>query len=95
MSQSSTSIGASNDPTFTESEHGIRASGRLPLLRKNNYVHWKFRMEYILDNKGLLEIVKGSETRPVSDLPSQQVWDKRDKEARQLIVMCVNEDQDQ
>ena len=63
-------------------------------MRKNNYVHWKFRMEYILDNKGLLEVVLGSEMRPDTSANDQQIWDKKDKEARQLIVMCVNEDQD-
>ena len=94
MSHSSSSIGYSNDPSISDSEHGIRASGRLPLLRKNNYDHWKFRMEYILDNKGLLEVVLGSEMRPDTSANDQQIWDKKDKEARQLIVMCVNEDQD-
>ena len=51
-------------------------------------------MEYILDNKGLLEVVLGSEMRPDTSGNDQQIWDKKDKEARQLIVMCVNEDQD-
>ena len=63
-------------------------------MRKNNKLHWKFRMEYILDNKGLLEVVLGSEMRPDTSGNDQQIWDKKDKEARQLIVMCVNEDQD-
>ena len=71
-------------------EHGIGALAKLPLL-KGNYVNWKFKMEHALRVRRLWGIVNGEERRPDSS-PAKEEWERRDEQARQCIVMTVDEE---
>ena len=63
---------------------------KLPLL-KGNYVYWKFKMEHALKVRALWKIVIGEEQAP-QESTAKALWEKRDEEARQCIVMTVDED---
>ena len=74
--------------------HGIGAKQgiRYPILIGTNYIHWKFRMEYNLRSRKLWNIVSGERPRPLGS-PDDKEWDTLDEEARQVIVMTVNDEQ--
>ena len=95
MSNSSMANTESNTTqTSIESSHGIgaRYGIRYPILTGENYIHWKFRMEYNFRSRKLWSIVNGERVRP-SDEPGRKEWDELDEEARQVIVMTVNDEQ--
>jgi gag-polypeptide of LTR copia-type/Integrase core domain/GAG-pre-integrase domain/Zinc knuckle len=71
-------------------EHGIGALAKLPLL-KGNYVTWRFKMEHALRVRRLWAIVNGEERRPEVS-PAKEEWERRDEQARQCIVMTVDEE---
>jgi hypothetical protein len=93
MENQSSSTTASTDVSF-ESGHGVGAKGRLPLLNGTNYIHWRFRMEYILRGKGLWEHVSEPSLSSSEDhVERSSAWKKKDEEAKELIVMSVDDDQ--
>ena len=74
-------------------EYGARSTMNLPMLTKTNYLHWKFRMEFALGRKGLMDIVLGQDPKPANPELRRQ-WEQKDYQARELIVMSVGHDQD-
>ena len=79
----------------SEIEHGIGATKhaiRYPILNGDNYLHWKFRMEYNLRSRKLWAVVSWDKKRPLDEEEGRK-WDDLDEEARQVIVMTVNDNQ--
>ena len=79
----------------SEIEHGIGATKhaiRYPILNGENYLHWKLRMEYNLRSRKLWGVVSGEKQRPTEEEEARK-WDELDEEARQVIVMTVNDNQ--
>ena len=74
-------------------ESELKASMKLPILNKTNYLHWKFRMEYAFGKKKLWGIVTGDIPQPTEE-DERKAWEGLDYDARQLIVMTVGHDQD-
>ena len=85
---------ANDSYTSAEISHGIGAKVgiRYPILNGTNYIHWKFRMEYNLRSRKLWTIVSGDRERP-STSPEDKEWEELDEEARQIIVMTVDDRQ--
>ena len=57
-----------------------------------NYSMWKFRMQMLLEDKDLWEIVEGTSTPP-SDAEEAKKYDKSQRKALLLIVTHVNDQQ--
>jgi len=61
-------------------------------LTESNYSMWKFRMQMVLEDKDLWEIVEGTSTRP-SDAEEAKKFDKLQRKALMIIVTHVNDQQ--
>lgn len=51
------------------------------------YAEWSYRMEVMLDEKGLLEHVKGEQPQD----PTEE-WKQDDKKAKALVIRCIHDD---
>ncbi len=69
----------------------------------NNFQVWKFRILMVLDVRGLLPLVNGTEIKPVVDPKAKAEdiaamtekiadWDRRDKEARAQITLTLKDE---
>ena len=94
MSSATSSQATMNPNLNSDSTFGIGAKFgvRYPILTGDNYIHWKFRMEYNFRSRKLWTIVNSERERPVES-PAREEWDSLDEEARQTIVMTVNDAQ--
>jgi hypothetical protein len=61
-------------------------------LSDSNYSMWKFRMQMLLEDKDLWEIVEGTSTTP-SDFEEAKAYDKLQRKALLLIVTNVSDQQ--
>ena len=68
------------------------SSSLVEKLTDSNYSMWKFRMQMVLEDKDLWEIVEGTSTRP-SDEEEAKKHDKLQRKALMLIVTHVNDQQ--
>jgi len=59
-------------------------------LSDSNYSMWKFRMQMLLEDKDLWEIMEGTSTPP-SDAEEAKKYDKSQRKALLLIVTHVND----
>ena len=80
---------------------------RIQKLNSSNWQSWKFKMQMVLEEKDLWDIVDGSEGQPepegdLEDLSRQslvayqkqvQQWEKKDRKARATIILGVEDSQ--
>lgn len=93
ISQPSVST-ASTSSTVRSTQASSRLYDVAPLENdRSNFQTWKYRIETVLDIRGLLEIVNGTETKPDDTQPIQQAdWLIRDKEARAQITLTLKDE---
>ncbi|XP_071037145.1 copia protein [Parasteatoda tepidariorum] len=65
-----------------------RDSQLIEKLNQHNYSHWSFKMSMILIKEELYEIVTDTPPNPIT-----ADWSKKDKKARALINLCIDDNQ--
>ena len=63
----------------------------------SNFPTWKYRVRTVLEVRGLMSIVNGTEARPVptaNDPKSSEItsWDTRDREAKAQITLTLKDE---
>ncbi|KAK9739163.1 Sugar transporter [Popillia japonica] len=62
----------------------------LPQLETGNFSNWKFRVETLLDEKGVKDVLVKKE-EVFNDNDEKVAFTKRDVQARSLIIRCISD----
>ena len=60
-------------------------------LSEKNYAAWKFRVQLVLQERGLWKYVQGTKAEPPSDPKLRESWDEKDQQARAQILLTVSD----
>jgi hypothetical protein len=60
-------------------------------LSEKNYSAWKFRVQLVLQDRGLWKYVEGAKADPPSDLKLRESWEEKDQQARAQILLTVSD----